>query len=43
MLQIASMLLLVIGFFGLLAGLVLFCDTVITPERDAADSATSDR
>jgi len=33
MLPIAYMLLLLIGFFGLFAGLVVFCEDVITPER----------
>jgi hypothetical protein len=32
MLHIVYMLLLLIGFFGLFAGLVLFCEDVITPE-----------
>jgi hypothetical protein len=32
MLQIVYMLLLLIGFYGLFAGLVLFCEGVITSE-----------
>ena len=33
MLQIAYMLVLLIAFFALFAGLVLFCEDVITPEE----------